>query len=127
MTTSAAIPAAAISRARERPAMDAEASLREVVRLIPFPQYINPSRAASCRHVAAIMQRLAPAPRRVLDFGSGPADITSMLAFMGYDCSAADDLRDPWHTAPGVRDQILSFNRDTGVRFHMLEDGLPWP
>lgn len=125
MTSLLATPAA--PPAQQRPRLDAAAALREVMRIIPFPTYMNRSREASCRHVASTLRRLAPPPRRVLDFGSSPADITSMLSLMGYDCSAADDLRDPWHLAPGARQRILDFNQTTGVRFHILEDAKPWP
>lgn len=57
--------------------------------------------------------------KRLLDVGSGPMDKTAVLAGMGFDCFAADDLSDPWHKLGTITEDILNFGKSHGVKFHL--------
>lgn len=99
--------AATVEAARRSPVSYDEA-MDELIRTFPFPGYVKPDQARlSFRPAADLLARHAPAGARVLDFGSGPADIDVVLSRMGYRCAACDDLRDPWHTAPGAREKKI--------------------
>lgn len=103
-------------------------AMDELIRTFPFPGYVKPDQARlSFRPAADLLARHAPAGAHVLDFGSGPADMDVVLSRMGYRCTACDDLRDPWHMAPGAREKILSYAARHGVEFEVLEAGRAWP
>lgn len=57
--------------------------------------------------------------KRLFDVGSGPMDKTAVFARLGFIACAADDLSDPWHLLPGMRDKLLKFGRENGVQFHL--------
>ncbi len=86
----------------------------------PFPGYLDPLRASS-EDVARTVLRYLPAGSRVLDYGAGPADKTALLAVLGYECVAMDDLKDEWHTRGNSRRSILDFADEMGVQFITLD------
>jgi SAM-dependent methyltransferase len=109
-------------------AMTLDQAVAEVRRTFPHPKYIHPDRERAWRHTAEHVMKHVPAGGSVLDFGSGPCDSAAVLALMGFQTYAGDDLLDSWHLQPGMRDKILKFARDTGVDFALLESTgpLPW-
>jgi SAM-dependent methyltransferase len=97
----------------------------DLVAKFPFPGYLTDLRD-STYDVARTVARYLPTGSRVLDFGSGPADKTALLAYLGYDCVAMDDLEDEWHRRGQAREQILAFAADSGVDFIRLDGrGVP--
>ena len=56
----------------------------------------------------------------MLDFGAGPCDKTAIIAALGYDCTAADDLGDEWHQLGENREEILTFARSFGIKYVQL-------
>ena len=96
-----------------------------VAERFPFPGYLDPLRPGT-EDVARTVSRYLPAGARLLDFGAGPADKTAVLAALGYDCVAMDDLKDEWHLRGNAREMILDFAADMDVQFISMEgDGLP--
>jgi SAM-dependent methyltransferase len=67
-----------------------------------------------------VMRYLRPGAR-ILDFGAGPCDKTAMVAALGYDCTAADDLGDEWHQLGDNRTAILAFAESLGIRYVQLD------
>lgn len=90
----------------------------------PFTGYLDPLRPGT-EDVARTVSRYLPMGSHVLDFGAGPADKTAVLAVLGYECTAMDDLKDEWHVRGSAREMILDFAADMDVRFVPLDgDGL---
>lgn len=73
------------------------------------------------------VSKLLPAGASILDFGAGPGDLSAVLAHLGYETHACDDLLDEWHKIPGNREKIMQFCAACGVKFEALEPGKPWP
>ena len=105
-----------------------EEALSTVLARFPFIDYIHEESDVYRIIPATVAEYLRP-PARVLDFGAGPCDKTAVLASMGYDCTACDDLNDNWHRLPGNREKILAFAGEMGIEFHLLEGdhGVPFP
>src|SRR5512143_3443206 len=82
----------------------------------PFPGYTEPLESSYVTVADAVCRRL-PEGSRILDFASGPCDKTAVLARLGYQCWACDDLQDNWHLLPGVADRIVEFSRAEGIHF----------
>ncbi|MFL5539085.1 MAG: class I SAM-dependent methyltransferase [Longimicrobiaceae bacterium] len=90
----------------------------------PFPGYITDGSRRGLVHVVrevARHVRVEGAPR-LLDIGSGPMDKTAVFKALGWECSAVDDLGDPWHRRGDNLERIQAFARARGIRFH-LQDG----
>jgi len=115
-----------------RPATPAEiaAAARWVRDEFPVADYIDSwSLIYTYPWMAKLLSRhVAPGARR-LDFGFGPGDVSAFLSKIGYRCTAADDLQDPWHLKDDNTTKILDFNRRAGVEFRVLkqDDAWPWP
>jgi len=90
----------------------------EVTRRFPFPGYLDMPNGHL--EVARTVSRHLPAGSRILDFGAGPADKTAVLAALGYDCTAIDDLNDEWHNRGDARTKILNFAKEMGIDFIQL-------
>lgn len=97
-----------------------ESALAAVRRCFPFPDYMQRGDEAY-REIATTISRLVPPGAKVLDLGAGACDKTAVLSLMGFDASACDDLRDPWHLAEGNRGRILAFAREVGIDFRLSE------
>jgi len=111
----------------------AVASLRSLdeaitsVRLrFPFEGYVKVASGAYQDVAETVLKWLRP-PAKILDFGSGPCDKTALLAALGYDCSACDDLGDEWHRLGNNREKILEFARASRVRFVLTDEDSPLP
>jgi SAM-dependent methyltransferase len=90
----------------------------------PFTGYLDPLKPGT-EDVARTVSRYLPSGSRVLDFGAGPADKTAVLAALGYECTAMDDLMDEWHLRADARQRILDFAADMDVLFISMDgDGL---
>jgi SAM-dependent methyltransferase len=93
----------------------------ELARVFPFPGYVDVERGTYYT-VADVALRYLPPGSRVLDFGSGPCDKTALLASLGYQCSAYDDLSDPWHEVGDHRQRIFDFARSVGIDFRRASE-----
>jgi SAM-dependent methyltransferase len=88
--------------------------IREVMWEFPFQGYMEARRPAY-ETITANCANLLPPGSRILDFGAGPCDTSAVLARMGFQCTAIDDLNDDWHTCGANRDRIQRFARTAGV------------
>jgi SAM-dependent methyltransferase len=112
----------------------ADEVLRTVDRVdaaFPFPGYISQGVRHGMAHVVPEVARhvRTGGTPRLLDIGSGPMDKTAVFQAVGFDCSAVDDLGDPWHRRGDNLERIQAFARDRGIDFH-LQDGtyaIPFP
>ncbi len=106
-----------------------ESAITRTRETFPVPGYIKPDFFGHWRYMSALIAKHVPDGGRIMDFGSGPGDFAAVLAGQGYDVSAGDDLLDPWHLQPGVRDKLYKFMADSNVKFSLLEHDkpLPWP
>lgn len=103
------------------PDVTPEAAWQAVRTAFPFPNYLD-EEAGQIGVARTVHHHLAPGAR-ILDFGSGPCDKTAVLAAMGYQCTAADDLNDEWHLVDGNRDKIKGFAEAFGIKLVHLEAG----
>lgn len=106
--------------------MDIESAIAKAEEKFPFPGYMN--LAKNCyREVAKTAHKYLPNGGKILDFGSGPCDITSVLQTLGYQCSAYDDLSDEWHMKNNNRDKILNFTNSIGIDYQLADPSKPFP
>jgi SAM-dependent methyltransferase len=103
----------------------------EVHAAFPFPGYIANGVRHGMAHVLLEVARhvRAEGKPRLLDIGCGPMDKTAVFQALGFECSAVDDLGDPWHRRNGNLEKIEAFARARGIRFHR-QDGtcaIPFP
>jgi 2-polyprenyl-3-methyl-5-hydroxy-6-metoxy-1,4-benzoquinol methylase len=103
-----------------------DAEMEEAVALVtdafPFPDYFYPWLRGHIT-IAQTVQRFLKPGSRILDFGAGPADKTAVLAALGYECTAADDLQDEWHKRGNTRQRILDFAEKMGIEYVPLDGG----
>ena len=101
---------------------------RKVQAEFPIGGYAHEARATGpMAFVGEKVSSLLAPGASVLDFGSGPGDLSAVLAHLGFDVTACDDLRDDWHLVPGNREKILGFCARSKVKFEVLSEGAPWP
>jgi SAM-dependent methyltransferase len=96
----------------------------------PFPGYIQEGvRQGLAEIVPRIAAHVGSRRPRLLDIGCGPMDKTAVLQRIGFECSAVDDLSDPWHRRDGNLERILAFAEREGIRFHLqdAEYRIPFP
>lgn len=98
--------------------MSIEEAIQRTIDVFPFEGYITPERGAHSNIAKTVIKYLEPGSR-ILDFGSGPCDKTAILQYLGYNCSAFDDLQDDWHLLPGNQEKIISFAKVSGIDFRM--------
>lgn len=99
-------------------------AVERVEAAFPFPGYIGEGMRRGMMHVVpevARHLRVEGAPR-LLDVGCGPMDKTAVFQALGFECSAVDELGDPWHRRGDHLQRIEAFARAQGIRFH-LQDG----
>ena len=98
----------------------------------PFSGLLSPSTRVIARAAARAVLRhvgTAGAPK-LLDVGCGHMDKTAVFSRLGFECSAVDDLRNPWHEAAGARTRIVAFALRAGIDFRVSSAGrgpLPVP
>jgi len=101
---------------------------RKVQAEFPIANYVLESRVVGqLRWAGEKVSAILPTGSSVLDFGAGPGDLSAVLAHLGYDSHACDDLRDEWHMVRDNREKILRFCRSSSVKFSVLDRGEPWP
>ncbi len=100
-------------------------ALQQVMREFPFPGYVSPEKKSYTEIARTALRHLKPGAR-ILDFGSGPCDKTAVLRYLGFECSAYDDLNDVWHQIPGNREKIMAFVAQCGIDLRRAADG-PFP
>ena len=101
--------------------MNIETAKQQVEREFPFPQYMSCIDEAYV-NIASTVQKWLPDGGRILDFGAGPCDKTAIVQYLGYQCTAYDDLADHWHLLPGNREKIVKFAEDAGIDFRVIQD-----
>jgi len=74
-------------------------------------------------NIASTIQTYLPPGSNILDFGSGPGDKTAVIQYLGYKCSAYDDLQDEWHLMNNNRETILHFMKEMDIDFKLASDG----
>lgn len=105
--------------------MTVDEAIRRAVEEFPFEGYILPEIAKGAYlNIANIALRYLQPGSTILDFGSGPCDKTAVLQFLGFHCSAYDDLQDYWHQIEGNREKILSFAKKCGIDFKQADAGM---
>jgi SAM-dependent methyltransferase len=111
-------------------------SAAEVLRVVdhvraafPFPGYISDGVRQGLAHVVPEVARhvRAEGRPRLLDIGCGPMDKTAVFQATGFECSAVDDLGDPWHRRGDNLERIQAFARASGIRFHLQDGTLALP
>lgn len=109
--------------------MTPEEAIQLAIKRFPFQGYMTSGaevKGVYSNIANTVMRHLQPGSK-ILDFGCGPCDKTSILQFLGFQCSGYDDLQDNWHKIPGNREKILSFARECGIDFKLANDcGLPF-
>jgi SAM-dependent methyltransferase len=101
--------------------MTVEEAIRLVTEAFPFEGYIPAEetlRRAYSNVGTVVLKYLSPGST-ILDFGCGPCDKTAVLQFLGFRCSALDDLQDPWHRIPGNQEKIMGFAKNCGIDFRL--------
>lgn len=96
----------------------------------PFPNYLTEASRRQLRAMMSALGNLLPENPTLLDVGSGPLDKTAVLQRIGFQCSAVDDLSDPWHLLGDNRQKVLDFARREGIAFHLQTEGdytIPFP
>lgn len=106
--------------------MTPEEAIQLAVQRFPFQEYMTPRTGVKGAYlnIANTALRYLQPGSKILDFGCGPCDKTSILQFLGFQCSGYDDLQDDWHKMPGNREKILSFARECGIEFNLASDGM---
>jgi SAM-dependent methyltransferase len=97
-------------------------AVAQVTDAFPFRGYVKPTLSGHITVAQTVQQFLKPGSR-ILDFGAGPADKTAVLAALGYQCTAVDDLQDEWHKRGSARQRILDFAEKMGIEYIPLDGG----
>jgi len=85
--------------------------------IFPFENYIQENSGGDpYQTVFSIATKYLPEKSNVLDFGSGPCDKTAILALLGHNCVAVDDMQDQWHKESDNTKKILEFSKKIGIR-----------
>jgi SAM-dependent methyltransferase len=105
--------------------MTVDEAIRRLIDEFPFKGYLTPEKTVKrrCSNIAYTVLRYLQPGNTILDFGCGPCDKTAVLQFLGFHCSAYDDLRDDWHKIPGNREKIISFVNSCGIDFKEANEG----
>ena len=100
--------------------------MNELKEIFPFENYIKENSAGDpYKTVFSIATQYLPKKSNVLDFGSGPCDKTAVVALLGHNCIAYDDMQDTWHKESDNTRKILEFSKKIGVEYiNTLESGI---
>ena len=92
--------------------------MNELKEIFPFENYIKENSAGDpYKTVFSIATQYLPKKSNVLDFGSGPCDKTAVVALLGHNCIAYDDMQDTWHKESDNTRKILEFSKKIGVEY----------
>ena len=97
--------------------------IADVMRSFPFSGYMDPMQDAY-EAITANCLRFIPVGSPILDFGSGPCEKAAILARLGYQCTAIDDLGDDWHQIADNREKICAFAKAENVEL-IVADRIP--
>lgn len=125
-------PARAATQDNRRPDSPLRASFRrqcidQVLAQFPFKGMMDPG-LVGYDAIAKNCATYLPVGSRILDYGAGPCDKTAVLSYLGYNCTAIDDLGDDWHQLDDNRSKIIDFARSVGVNLllaNRVPDNLP--
>ena len=99
--------------------MSSKEAFQNLVKSFPFPNYIESKELDGVyKTVAKITTKHLEPGSSILDFGSGPCDKIGMLSFLGFDCSACDDLQDDWHKEENNSQKILDYAKSLKIKFY---------
>jgi len=101
--------------------MTTQEAIQLTIKQFPFEGYMTSGGTVkeSYLNIANTVLHYLQPGSRILDFGCGPCDKTAILQFLGFECSAYDDLQDDWHKIQGNREKITSFARECGIDFKL--------
>ncbi len=88
----------------------------------PFEGFIETASQVGLYVASALLERL-PAGSKILDFGAGALDKTALLARLGFQCHACDDLADEWMLEKNHRDLVLAFAQKEGIDYQHITGG----
>ena len=92
--------------------------MQEIKEAFPFENYIKENSAGDpYKTVFSVTTKYLSKKSNVLDFGSGPCDKTAIVALLGHNCIAYDDLQDKWHKNSDNRRKILEFSKKFGIQY----------
>lgn len=100
--------------------VDIEKAIRVYQEIFPFENYTDSGLGAH-KNIARTVLRYLRRGCRILDFGCGACDKTAILALLGFECSACDDLKDMWHQRDDNKERIISFTKKVGIDFRLLD------
>jgi len=106
------------------------AAFKKVDEVFPFKNYLDQMCYYEMHSIVTALKKMIPvfAGRRLLDIGAGPMDKTGILKTLGFDCSATDDLSDPWHLRNNNASLIKDYARQIGITFyHQKENNYEIP
>ncbi|MGK2961044.1 MAG: class I SAM-dependent methyltransferase [Gemmatimonadaceae bacterium] len=103
-------------------------AINDVCERFPIEGYMTPVKHdGAYATIANTALKYLPPGARILDFGCGPCDKTAILQSLGFECAGCDDLEEDWHKAPGQRDTILTFAKESGIDFRLHNgQGIPF-
>jgi 2-polyprenyl-3-methyl-5-hydroxy-6-metoxy-1,4-benzoquinol methylase len=91
--------------------------MNKLKEIFPFENYIKENSGGDAyQTVFSIATQYLPEKSNVLDFGSGPCDKTAVVALLGHNCIAYDDMQDEWHKESDNSRKILEFSKKIGVQ-----------
>lgn len=99
-----------------------ENARKQVQKQFPIHGYLDGALDTSINIAKTVRKYLDPGSK-ILDFGSGPCDKTAVIQYLGYKCSAFDDLQDEWHLMDNNREKIIKFTRTVNIDFRLASDG----
>ena len=98
--------------------MDPKEVFSQLLDEFPFDNYIESEVLDnSYKNITDTVLANLPIGSKILDFGCGPCDKTTLLKKLGYDCYGFDDLQDDWHKLSNNREVILEFINKQGINF----------
>ncbi len=93
----------------------------EIVRKdYPF-EACHPMNQPKAVNIARTVLKYLKPPAKILDFGAGPCDETAVLSVLGFECSACDDLKNPWHKVSGNQEKILTFAARFNISYCQID------
>ncbi len=109
--------------------MTVEEAIRRTIEEFPVDGYMTPEDTVkgAYSNIANTALRYLKPGSSILDFGCGPCEKTAVLQYLGFNCSAYDDLQDEWHKTPGNREKIISFAHNCGIDFKQANSSVTLP
>jgi SAM-dependent methyltransferase len=103
-------------------AISIEDAEKKVLEIFPINGYMEGALKTTI-NIANTIKKYIPPESKILDFGSGPCDKTAVIQYLGYKCSAYDDLKDDWHRLNNNRRKIVQFAKELNIDFRLASNG----